>query len=144
VELSSDAAPDMLASSSERARRTRDAVEAALSDILLLGTDQQVRLAALGAADLVAGRHVHMGELVTSLRDFIRDVLDLDPIDGDVSIPRQGPSRPSAAAKAGGKGGDGGRGDSGGGSGGGAGGGMGGGGGMGLGTASTDGDEHTR
>lgn len=31
---------------SDRARRIRDAVEAALSDILLLGTDEQVRLAA--------------------------------------------------------------------------------------------------
>ena len=33
------------AEGSDRARRIRDAVEAALSDIILLGTDEQVRLA---------------------------------------------------------------------------------------------------
>src|SRR5262245_12130301 len=42
--------------SSDRARRIRDAVEAALSDIILLGTEEQVRLAARAATDLVEGR----------------------------------------------------------------------------------------
>ncbi|RPE81937.1 hypothetical protein [Vulcaniibacterium tengchongense] len=82
---------------SDRSRRIRDAVEGALSDILLLGTDEQVRLAARAAADLVAGRRVHTAELVVSLRDFIREVLDLDPIPRGLEIPRQGPTRPGAA-----------------------------------------------
>src|SRR3954464_15441023 len=38
---------------SERRRRIRDAVEAALSDIILLGTAEQVRLAVAAANDLV-------------------------------------------------------------------------------------------
>ena len=84
-------------SGSDRARRTRDAVEAALSDIILLGTEEQVRLAANAAAELVAGRHVHLHDLVVSLRNFIRDVLDLDPVAADIPIPKQGPARPSAS-----------------------------------------------
>jgi hypothetical protein len=40
---------------SERGRRIRDAVEAALSDILLLGTEQPVRLAGRAAQELTAG-----------------------------------------------------------------------------------------
>ena len=80
----------------DRPRRIRDAVEAALSDIILLGTEDQVRLAASAANDLVAGRSVHTDELVTSLRTFIREVLDLEPIAVDVQIPKQGPVRPSS------------------------------------------------
>lgn len=63
---------------SDRSRRIRDAVEAALSDIILLGTEEQVRLAAAAATELAAGRPVHTAELVVSLRNFIRQVLDLD------------------------------------------------------------------
>jgi type II secretory pathway pseudopilin PulG len=92
---------------SDRSRRIRDAVEAALSDIILLGTEEQVRLAARAATELVAGRPVHTDELVISLRKFIRAVLDLDPVAAEVVIPRQGPARPGAAAGA--KRGDGGR-----------------------------------
>src|SRR6186713_1707068 len=77
--------------SSDRSRRIRDAVEAALSDIILLGTEEQVRLAAAAANELVSGRPVHTHELVVSLRNFIRTVLDLDPVAADVVIPRQGP-----------------------------------------------------
>ncbi|OJW20425.1 MAG: hypothetical protein BGO49_04250 [Planctomycetales bacterium 71-10] len=77
----------------ERARRVRDAVEAALSDIILLGTEEQVALAARAASQLVAGRTVETAELVVSLRDFIREALDLGPIPTGVEIPRQGPSR---------------------------------------------------
>jgi len=128
----SDASP--LESGSDRARRVRDAVEAALSDIILLGTEEQVRLAAGAAAELAAGRHVHTHDLVVSLRDFIRGVLDLDPVPASVEIPRQGPARTSAA---GGKGGGGGGRDDarqgGGGRGGGGGGGLGGGLGAGVG-----------
>lgn len=123
---------------SDRSRRIRDAVEAALSDIILLGTEQQVQLAASAAADMVAGRPTHMAELVTSLRDFIRQVLDLEPVPANLSIPQQGPTRMPASrgkgdgpAKEGGKGG--------------GGKGMGGGGmgmGMGLGTGTSGNDGH--
>lgn len=82
---------------SDRARRVRDAVEAALSDIILLGTEEQVRLAASAASELAGGRPVHTHELVVSLRDFIRKVLDLEPVSAGLSIPRQGPARPSAS-----------------------------------------------
>lgn len=81
----------------DRARRIRDAVEAALSDIILLGTEVQVRLAANAAQELATGQLVHTEELVTSLRAFIREALDLDPIPADVIIPQQGPARPSAS-----------------------------------------------
>ena len=120
------------ARSSDRSRRIRDAVEAALSDIVLLGTEEQVRLAAAAAAELVAGRTVHTHDLVVSLRDFIRRVLDLEPIAPGLSIPRQGPTRMPASR---GKGEGGGQGDAkGGGSrGGGGGGGAGIGAGMGFG-----------
>jgi heme exporter protein D len=90
----------------DRSRRIRDAVEAALSDIILLGTEEQVRLAAAAANELVAGRPVHTAELVVSLRNFIRIVLDLDAVPADIVIPRQGPARPGAAGT---KRGDGGR-----------------------------------
>lgn len=82
---------------SDRARRVRDAVEAALSDIILLGTEEQVQLAALAAHELATGKLVHTHELVVSLRAFIREALDLDPIPADLAIPRQGPARPAAA-----------------------------------------------
>lgn len=82
---------------SDRPRRIRDAVEAALSDIILLGTDEQVRLAAQAAHDLAAGRPIHTDALVVSLRDFIRSVLDLEPVPSSLSIPRQGPARPAAS-----------------------------------------------
>lgn len=82
---------------SERGRRIRDAVEAALSDIILLGTDEQVRLAANAAQELASGRPVHTHDLVVSLRNFVRDALDLQPIPQDVVLPAQGPTRPSGA-----------------------------------------------
>ena len=123
----------------ERARRIRDAVEAALSDVILLGTEEQVRLAARAATDMVEGRPIHTAELVVSLRDFVRSVLDLEVIPAAVAIPRQGPLRPAGSSggnKGGGKGTDkeaaGGAGKGGGGAGGGMGG-MGAGMGMGAG-----------
>lgn len=115
------------AAGSDRARRIRDAVEAALSDIILLGTQEQLRLASRAATDMAAGRPIHTAELVVSLRDFIRKALDLEPVPPDVSIPSQGPARHTGGASRGG------RGDGGGKGGGGMGGGMGGGGGMGMG-----------
>ncbi len=114
----------------ERARRIRDAVEGALADILLLGTEDQVRLAATAAQDMAEGRQIHTAELVRSLRDYIRRALDLENIPADITIPAQGPTRPQTSGGKGGRG-EGGGGGAGGGGGGGAG--MGGGGGMGMG-----------
>jgi hypothetical protein len=82
---------------SERRRRIRDAVEAALSDVILLGTDEHVRLAARAIEELVAGRQVHTHELVASLRDFIRRALDIEPMPSDLVLPRQGPARPASS-----------------------------------------------
>lgn len=112
---------------SERTRRIRDAVEAALSDILLLGTETQVRLAERAIRELIAGRPVHTHDLVVSLRDFIREALSLDPIPADVQVPMQGPTRPSSGASRGKSEREGGAGRSGGGAGGMGMGGMGGG-----------------
>ncbi len=80
--------------SSDRSRRIRDAVEAALSDVILLGTEEQVQLAARAATDLAVGRAISTHELVVSLRDFIRKVLDLEPVSTGLTIPKQGPARP--------------------------------------------------
>jgi uncharacterized membrane protein YgcG len=104
------------ARSSDRSRRVRDAVEAALSDILLLGTEEHCRLAGRAAADMAAGRPIHTADLVISLRNFIRAALDLGPVPDDVAIPLQGPTRAQGGAgrgrgdgdKAGGRGGNGG------------------------------------
>lgn len=89
--------------SSDRSRRIRDAVEAALSDIILLGTEEQVRLAAHAAVELAEGRPVHTAALVVSLRNFIRQVLDLEAVPANIRIPRQGPARPGGS-RGGGKG----------------------------------------
>lgn len=95
--------PDLEFATSDRPRRIRDAVEAALSDILLLGTVEHVRLAGQAASDMAAGRPIHTAELVISLRNFIREALDLDPIHEDISIPLQGPTRPQGSGSRGDK-----------------------------------------
>lgn len=120
--------------SSERQRRIRDAVEAALSDVILLGTEEQVRMAAHAAQELAEGRSIHTRELVISLRNYVREVLQLDPIPADVRIPDQGPQRPASSGAAGRRPGAGGTAQGGGAGGGrgGAGGGAAGGGGMGA------------
>ena len=94
----------------ERRRRTRDAVEAALSDVILLGTEEQVLMATQVANDMVAGRNVETAALVASLRDFIRQALDLEPIPAGLAIPNQGPLRVVTGGGGGGKRGDGERG----------------------------------
>lgn len=104
-----------------RRRRVRDAVEAALSDVILLGTEDQVRLAVQAAGDMVARRPVRVSALVVSLRAFIRQALDLDPVPADLAVPDQGPVRGDAGTKKGAA--QGGRGGGGGGGGGGMGGG---------------------
>lgn len=81
----------------ERQRRIRDAVEAALSDVILLGTEEQVRLAVAAANDMVAGQNIETAALVASLRDFIRQALDLEPVAADIKIPSQGPARPGGS-----------------------------------------------
>lgn len=136
-----DPAPESESFRFERMRQTRDAVEAALSDIILLGTETQVRLAAEVARDMAAGQIIHTGALVVSLRDSIREALDLDPVPKGVEIPQQGPSRPSAGRSGGGRGPGGGdrQGGGGGGGAGGGGGGMGMGLGMGMGRRGEDG-----
>lgn len=125
--------------SSERSRRTRDAVEAALSDVILLGTEEQVRLAATAANEMVSGKPVETAALVVSLRNFIRSVLDLDPVPSQVTVPRQGPTRASAGS---GKGKEGREEGKGGGNKGGGGEALAGLGGLGLGMKSTEDDEH--
>ena len=97
-----DAARDNEWSRSDRSRRIRDAVEAALSDVILLGTEEQVLLAASAARELSEGRPTHTAELVVSLRNFIRQVLDLDPVSSHQLIPNQGPARPAARGGSGG------------------------------------------
>lgn len=100
TEAESAAALDMPAAGytgSERSRRIRDAVEAALSDVILLGTEQHVRLAERAVRELVAGRPVHTHELVVALRDYVREALDIEPIPADLAMPMQGPTRPSSA-----------------------------------------------
>lgn len=84
----------------ERRRRIRDAVEAALSDIILLGTEDQVEMAAQAAQDMVAGRPIETSALVSSLRSFIREALDLEPIPEHLQIPAQGPARPNTGGPA--------------------------------------------
>jgi len=87
-------------SGSDRPRRVRDAVEAALSDVILLGTEEQVALAARAAQEMVAGHPVATAALAASLREFIRAVLELEPIPASVAIPKQGPLRsPGSRAK---------------------------------------------
>jgi uncharacterized membrane protein YgcG len=114
---------------SDRARRIRDAVEAALADIILLGTAEHCRLAAQAANDMAAGRPIHTADLVISLRNFIREALDLGPLPEDARVPLQGPTRTQGGSGGRGKG----EGDKGGaGKGGGGGGGEGGGGGAGI------------
>ena len=112
---------------SDRRRRVRDAVEATLSDVILLGTHEQVRMAAEAANDMVAGRPIETAALVASLRGFIRDVLDLEVIPASLAIPKQGPLRVSGGGGRAGAGAGAGKGAAKGGGGQGGGGGMGGG-----------------
>jgi uncharacterized membrane protein YgcG len=64
---------------------------------------------------VAAGRAAATAELVVTLRTFIRQVLDLEPIPSELVIPRQGPLRPSSGGSKGGGGRDerGGRGEAG-------------------------------
>jgi uncharacterized membrane protein YgcG len=117
--------PDAARANSDRARRIRDAVEAALADIILLGTEEHCRLAAQAANDMAAGRPIHTADLVISLRNFIREALDLGPLPPDARVPLQGPTRTQGGGGGRGKGegekgGGGGKGGEGGGGGGGA------------------------
>lgn len=96
------ATANLAITAAERRRRIRDAVEGALSDVILLGTEEQVKLAAQAANQMVAGNKVYLSELIISLRSFIRQALDLEPIPANLSIPLQGPLRPSSTSGKGG------------------------------------------
>jgi len=93
--------PGRASPGAERRRRIRDAVEAALSDVILLGTEEQVRLAVRAATALAEGRTVETADLVVSLRTFIREVLDLESMPAELAIPKQGPLRPAAGTSRG-------------------------------------------
>ncbi len=85
----------------DRPRRIRDAVEAALSDIILLGTEEQVRLAEKAARELVAGHPVQTQDLVVSLRSFVREALGLAPVPASSSSSGSSASTmPSSAGSA--------------------------------------------
>ncbi|HVJ38327.1 MAG TPA: hypothetical protein VM687_11080 [Stenotrophomonas sp.] len=99
-EAATDAGLWETAGPSDRRRRIRDAVESALSDIILLGTEEQVRLAVRAASEMVSGRPVETAALVVSLRDFIRQALDLAPIPPAWQVPAQGPTRVSGGGRA--------------------------------------------
>ena len=58
--------------------------------------------------NMVVGNKVHLSELIVSLRTFIRNALDLEPISPELHIPDQGPLRPTVSS---GKAGGGGRGE---------------------------------
>ncbi len=60
------------------------------------------------AAEMAEGRPVETAALVVSLRTFIRDVLDLEAVPVDLTIPKQGPLRSGGSAARGGRGGAGG------------------------------------
>src|SRR6202012_4792386 len=53
--------------------------------------------AANAAHELATGKFVHTEELVVSLRAFIREALDLEPLPADLAIPQQGPARPTGS-----------------------------------------------
>ena len=80
----------------ERARRIRDAVEAALSDIILLGTERRrFGFAALAASQLCrrgrATSRPRAGRLASRLHSARHSTLRTDP--AGLAIPRQGPTR---------------------------------------------------
>jgi len=54
-------------------------IEGALSDIILLGTVEQVRLAVRAVHDLLNGGLVRTNELTASLRQSIREELNIGP-----------------------------------------------------------------
>jgi hypothetical protein len=60
--------------------RIRDAVEAVLSDIILLGTEEQVRCAASAAAELAAGRPVETaGVVICHRHEFSSGLAEILP-----------------------------------------------------------------
>ena len=54
-----------------------------------------------GAATWSPAARSQTAELVVSLRNFIREALDLAPMPADVAIPMQGPTRPAAGGRGG-------------------------------------------
>ena len=93
----------------ERGRRIRDAVEASLSDIILLGTEEQVRLASARRARLVARHPIHTHELVVSLRLHPQGARPR-PHPRRSRHSDAGPTRPASSGGGRGRGGEGGEG----------------------------------
>jgi uncharacterized membrane protein YgcG len=71
----------------------RSAMEAALSDILLFGSADQVAMAAVCAEAIIDGRAPPLEPLVTDLRRDLRMQLGLAPIDAALKLPVPGPVR---------------------------------------------------
>lgn len=75
------------------ARRIRNAIEAAIhSEIIPLGTEQQIRLTESATPGLKESQCVENGEIIVALRDLVRTALDLKPIPSDLHISPPGPS----------------------------------------------------
>jgi type II secretory pathway pseudopilin PulG len=77
----------------------RGAIEAALSDILLFGSANQVAMAAACANALVDGDVPPLSALVTDLRRDLRAQLGLAPLDEALALPQPGPLRGGRAAR---------------------------------------------
>lgn len=62
----------------------RQALENILSDIQLFGSSEQVELARKLADEVAAGASFELDPLINSLRDELRNQLELKPINGNV------------------------------------------------------------
>lgn len=82
----------------------RHQVEAALSDVILFGTREQVQMATACATALLSGQPPPFDPLVASLRDYLRIELGLDALPAELSVPPLGPSRYSPRGERGGGG----------------------------------------
>lgn len=77
----------------------RGAIEAALSDILLFGSAEQVAMASECAHAFVHGHLPPIGPLVTDLRRDLRVQLGLAPLDATLALPMPGPLRGARAGR---------------------------------------------
>ena len=85
----------------------RHQVEAALSDVILFGTSEQVQMATSCATAMPAGQPPPFDALVASLRNDLRVELGLDALPPELNVPPLGPSRYSQRGERGGRGGEG-------------------------------------
>jgi len=82
----------------------RHQVEAALSDVILFGTREQVQMATLCATALLSGQPPPFDPLVVSLRHDLRVELGLEALPPELTVPPLGPSRYSPRGERGGRG----------------------------------------